>query len=120
MFLTASTVVAGVQLDPGRYLLLTSPAPEQWDVSFNSIEGNTTEEQFNNAVELGRGTVPSSGTEQFIETFTIRGVGGGSEGAFILEWEGTRVEIPIRPSASPSPQDPANNAPTNGFQGTRS
>lgn len=101
LFLTTATEVAGVRLDPGRYLLLTSPRRDEWSVVINSAEGTTPEELLNNAVERGIGAVPSDETEDFIETFTIRGTGDGPEGALTLEWERTRVEIPLRAIASP-------------------
>ena len=96
MFLTTAAEVAGVRLDPGRYLLLTSPGADEWRVVINSADGTTPEELLENAIERGSGTVPAEVTENFIETFTIRGTGDGPRGALVLEWERTRVEIPLR------------------------
>jgi hypothetical protein len=51
---------------------------------------------FNALVEVGRGELRAERLEAPVQTLTIRGNGGGSEGAFIIEWERVRIRIPLR------------------------
>jgi hypothetical protein len=47
---------------------------------------------------VGRAKVKSEQLKQPIETFTIRSEGAGSGAVLMLEWEKTRVKIPIKPA----------------------
>jgi hypothetical protein len=92
--------IAGVRLEPGSYSLYTMPGLEQWVVILNrSItqwghEGRYTAEV--RAQEVGRGTAPSSSTPSHVEQFTIRSEPTADGASLILEWENTRVTIPVR------------------------
>ncbi len=92
--------VAGVDLQPGSYSLYTMPGLEQWVVILNRStsqwghESRYTEEV--RAQEVGRGMAPVTSTDAPIETFTIRSVPSGAETSLVLEWENTRVTIPVR------------------------
>lgn len=92
--------VAGVTVEPGTYSLYTVPGATQWEIIVNrsytqwGMESMYTDEV--RAQEVGRGTVASESTEDHVETFTIRtdeGMDGDLQ--LILEWEGTRVRIPV-------------------------
>lgn len=92
--------IAGIALAPGSYSLYTIPGEREWTVILNrSItqwghESAYTEEV--RAQEVGRGTVMSEPTAEHVETFTIRGEPAGPGRAeLILEWERTRVRVPI-------------------------
>ena len=92
--------IAGVRVEPGSYSLYTMPGLEQWVVIVNrSItqwghEGRYTEEV--RAQEVGRGMVPAGRTSAPVETFTIRSEPGDGGASLVLEWENTRVPIPVR------------------------
>ena len=92
--------VAGVELEPGSYTLYTMPGLEQWVVILNrSItqwghEGRYTDQV--RAQEVGRGMAPATRTDAPIETFTIRSEPAAGGASLILEWENTRVAIPVR------------------------
>ena len=92
--------VAGVRLEPGSYSLYTMPGLEQWVVILNrSItqwghEGRYTEEV--RAQEVGRGMAPVTATSAPVETFTISSAPAEGGASLILEWENTRVAIPVR------------------------
>ena len=96
-----AATIAGMRVDPGSYAIYTIPAEKQWTIIVNrstkqwGIEGQYTpdiEKQ-----EVGRATVPAEAVAQPIETFTIRSVRAGNAGAnVILEWEHSRVSIPVR------------------------
>jgi DUF2911 family protein len=92
--------VAGLQVPPGVYSLYTVPGPNEWEIIVNrSIsqwgeEGQYTDEV--KAQELGRAKVKSEKLAAPVETFTIRAEPAGSEAkGLLLEWEKTRVRIPI-------------------------
>ena len=88
--------IAGVRVEPGSYSLYTMPGLDQWVVIVNrSItqwghEGRYTAEV--RAQEVGRGTAPATRTESHVEQFTI----SPAADAIVLEWENTRVTIPVR------------------------
>lgn len=95
-----AATIAGVAVEPGSYSIYTIPTPDEWTVIVNvstsqwGHESEYTEEV--QAQEVGRGTVPSESLEQHVETFTITSETASAAGAdLVLEWEHTRVEIPI-------------------------
>jgi Protein of unknown function (DUF2911) len=50
------------------------------------------------AQEVGRGKVPSEAPARPVDTFTIRSVRARRGATLLLEWERTRVPIPVRPA----------------------
>lgn len=95
--------VAGIEVPAGTYSIYTVPGETEWEVIINasySQWGHTrtyTEEV--RAQEIGRGRVPSEQTDSHIETFAIR-ADVGADPHIVLEWERTRVRIPISVAAS--------------------
>ena len=93
--------IAGVAVPAGSYSLYTVPDSAEWVIIVNrSItqwgeeHGYTAEVQ---AKEVGRGKVKPAALAAPVETFTIRSEPAGADGAtLILEWEKTRVAIPIK------------------------
>jgi hypothetical protein len=99
--LNAAAEIAGMRVEPGSYTLYTVPGREQWTVIVNrstsqwGIESSYSPEV--RAQEVGRAQVPAESTQQPVETFTITSEGTGAGAAnIVLEWENTRVRIPIR------------------------
>lgn len=95
--------VGDLRVDPGTYSLYTVPGESEWQIIVNrsteqwGIERQYTEEV--QAQELGRVTVPAEQISEPVETFTIRAVptdGGAVD--LVLEWEQTRVAVPIKPA----------------------
>jgi DUF2911 family protein len=99
-FTPVAITVAGIEVPPGAYSLYTVPTAGDWEVIVNrSIkqwgeESNYTPEV--KAQEVGRAKVKSERLEQPVETFTIRSEGADSGGTLVLEWEKTRVKIPVK------------------------
>ena len=93
--------VAGVEIEPGTYSLYTVPTEGDWEIIVNrSItqwghEGRYTDEI--KAQEVGRGTAKSEHTEDHVEAFTIRTEPSDGSVILFLEWENTRVSVPITP-----------------------
>ena len=100
--------IAGIALEPGRYSIYTVPSTREWVVVVNastSQGGRTRDEgQFDNeyisevrAQEVGCGLAMSESIDEHVEQFTIRSEQTGMDSAsIILEWERTRVRIPVR------------------------
>jgi hypothetical protein len=92
--------VAGIEIEPGTYSLYTVPGETEWEVVVNrstsqwGAERGYTEEI--EAQEIGRGRVVSGPLDAHVETFTIKAEPVTSGVHVILEWEGTRVAIPVR------------------------
>ena len=92
--------LAGIALAPGSYSLYTIPGETEWTVIVNRStsqwghEARYTAEV--EAQEAGRASVPVERLDQHVESFTIRSepTAGGAD--LLLEWERTRVRIPIR------------------------
>lgn len=95
-----SLSIAGITVPAGTYSIYTVPGETEWEVILNRSysqwgdEGSYTDKI--RAQEVGRGRVPSERTDQHIETFTIRAEEApGGTVQLILEWERTRVRIPV-------------------------
>ena len=98
--------VAGIEVPPGRYSLYSVPGEGEWTVALNRSTFHWGLD-FSEGVlrqEVGRAVVPADTTRAHVETFTIREEppgGGGQMVGLVLEWERTRVVIPVR--ARPAP-----------------
>jgi len=99
LHLTGPAVVAGVRLEAGSYSLYTVPNPDAWEIILNRSveqwgdEGSYTEEI--RKLEIGRGKAKAARTESHVEQFTIRPESRGAGAILVLEWERTRVAIPV-------------------------
>ncbi|UCF19223.1 MAG: DUF2911 domain-containing protein [Gemmatimonadota bacterium] len=95
--------IAGIRVEPGTYSFYTVPGEQEWEVIVNrSIEQWGRENTYTaevRAQEVGRATVPAGEAKEYTETFTIRAEPRqGGEAMMILEWERTRVAVPIKPA----------------------
>ncbi len=93
--------VAGLAVPPGVYSLYTVPGAGEWEIIVNRStsqwgeEGNYTKEV--KAQELGRAKLKSERLTKPVETFAIRAEPAGNKAAsLLLEWEKTRVRIPVQ------------------------
>jgi hypothetical protein len=98
--LAVAAEIAGIAVEPGSYSLYTIPGADDWTVIVNrSITQWGHESTYKDEVaarEVGRATVAREEITEPVETFTIRSEGSGDGAALlVLEWEYTRVEIPI-------------------------
>jgi len=94
--------IAGLRVDPGSYSLYTIPAAgREWTLIVNRStsqwghESRYTEEV--EAQEVGRVQVSAETIDDRVEQLTIR-PSDRRPGA-VLEWQNTRVHIPIEPTA---------------------
>jgi hypothetical protein len=99
--------IAGIQVPAGTYSLYTIPHQGDWTLIVNrSITQWGEEHQYTDEVraqEAGRTTVKSEAIDAPVEQFTIRAEPTESGARVLLEWERTRVVIPI--SAAPAPAE---------------
>jgi hypothetical protein len=88
-------VIAGVAVPAGSYSLYSVPGPDSWEIIVNkSITQWGEEHGYTDAVkaqEVGRGKVTPEKLSAPVEEFTITSDAGG----LILDWETTRVRIPV-------------------------
>jgi hypothetical protein len=90
--------IASIAVEPGTYTLYTIPGEQEWTVMVNRSTtqwGATPYEGELAAQEVGRATVPASTTDGHVEQFTIRAQPADQGATLILEWENTRVDIPV-------------------------
>lgn len=97
LHLTFAAQIAGIPLEPGRYLLFTAPRPEEWTIAIFASDAEDAVEMFQTMRPMGQGPARVEALADPVETFTMRGVDGATEGGLLLEWERVRVRIPIRP-----------------------
>ena len=91
--------VAGIEIGPGSYSLYTVPGESDWELVVNrSISQWGRESSYTDEVkaqEVGRATVSSQRLENHVETFTMRAEPVSNGAVVLLEWEHTRVSIPV-------------------------
>lgn len=97
---TGPLVIAGVAVPAGSYSIYSIPDPKTWHIIVNrSITQWGEEHGYTDEVkaqEVGHGMAESSSLTEPVETMVFRteaGSGGGVN--LLLEWEKTRVTIPI-------------------------
>jgi hypothetical protein len=92
--------VGGIEVPAGTYALYTVPGESEWEIIVNRSheqwgrENNYTDEV--RAQEVGRATVKVQRLTEPIETFTIRAEPQANGAMLVLEWETTRVAVPVR------------------------
>ena len=112
IYLPFAAEIAGIALAPGKYSIYTVPSTREWVVVVNAAtsQGGRTRDQgeFKNeyiaevrAQEVGRGLVMSESIDEYVEQLTIRSDPTGIDStSIIVEWERTRVRIPVRARGS--------------------
>lgn len=95
-------VIAGVSVPAGSYSIYSIPDPKTWHIIVNrSITQWGEEHGYTEAVkaqEVGHGMAQSSSLPEPVETMRFRTeAGAGGQVNLMLEWEKTRVTIPVVP-----------------------
>jgi hypothetical protein len=100
IFTPVALEIAGVKVPPGKYSLYSVPGEKQWEIIVNRStsqwghESTYTEEV--KAQEVGRGKAPVEKLSKPVETFTITPHPTGKAQHLYLDWETTRVVIPVK------------------------
>ncbi|HXW96414.1 MAG TPA: DUF2911 domain-containing protein [Gemmatimonadales bacterium] len=89
---------AGIPLAAGRYSVYTIPHRDRWEifVSRSTLHWGNDISSAVRAREVGQATVPVEQLATPVETLTVRTDSTGTE-AFTIEWETTRVSLPVTP-----------------------
>ena len=91
--LSAPTSIGGVAVEAGTYSFYAIPGAEEWELVLNGNYdrwGIPINADVRSA-DVGSFTAPVGSTDDHVETLTYSNVDGG----IALEWENTRVVIPI-------------------------
>jgi hypothetical protein len=95
--------VAGIAVPAGVYSLYSVPGRQEWEIIVNrSVSQWGHENEYTaevKAQEVGRAKVKTEAVGTPVERFTIRAEPQGKKAALILEWEKTRVRIPVEVKA---------------------
>jgi hypothetical protein len=101
-----SAEIAGLAVSPGSYTLYSVPGRETWTIIVNrstsqwGLESDYTPDV--RAQEVGRATVRAARPPAFVETFTISArPTTPTSTELLLDWENTRVAIPVVRTESP-------------------
>ncbi len=101
---TVPITVAGIAIAPGSYSLYTVPGEERWEVVVNrSITQWGHIARYSSRVraqEVGRATVQREALDRQVETLTFRTEPRRDGVVLLLEWEHTRVPIPVAAAGS--------------------
>ena len=96
---TGPVSIAGIEVEPGSYSMYTVPGELEWTVIVNSSItqwGHIAEYSYRvRRQEVGKATVPRERTSRHVETMTFTADPVESEAVVFLEWERTRIAIPI-------------------------
>lgn len=96
--LPVAAEIGGVDMEPGVYSIYAVPGAEEWTFFLNSnyerwgIPINADVK----ATDVGSFTRPAESTDEMVEQLTFRWDShGAGMGHLVMEWENTRVEIPV-------------------------
>jgi hypothetical protein len=91
--LSGPLTVGGVELEAGSYAIYTVPGEEEWQFFLNSAyeRWGIPITDAVRATEVGSFSVTPGKTEKMIEMLTF----SHDDGAIVMEWENTRLEIPL-------------------------
>lgn len=91
--------VGGVRLEPGSYSIYAVPGEQEWEIFLNrnfQRWGIPINEEIT-AENVGSFTRPAEATEGMVEQLTFQWMTHDpAMGHLVLEWERTRVDIPIQ------------------------
>lgn len=93
-----AATIGGVAVEPGSYSIYTIPGETEWQIMLSRAVERwgipiTPEVR---SQEVGTFTRPVAATDGMVETFTIAWQAHGEGmGHLVMEWENTRVEIPV-------------------------
>jgi hypothetical protein len=96
-------VVAGVRVEPGTYTLYAIPGASSWQIVVNrGVQrwGVPINDEVR-AQDVGTGTVATESLGAPVETLTLKfAPAAGNATDLVVEWEQTRLRVPIRRAGS--------------------
>ncbi len=99
LYTTIPISIAGIEVPAGKYSLYATPREDAWEIAVN---GSTFHwgKDFSPEVlkkEIARTTVGTKATSDFVEALTMTTMPVQDTVLLVVEWERTRVEIPLVP-----------------------
>jgi len=91
--------IAGVRVQPGTYTLYATPGASKWQIAVNRgvQRWGVPIDKDVRAGDVGAGAVTAEPLGALVETLTLKfAPAAGNATELIMEWEKTRVRIPIR------------------------
>jgi hypothetical protein len=110
----ADLLVAGLAVPAGRYALFTIPGEEWWTLVVSRVADQWGAYGYERAQDLGRARVRPQLLAAPVEQLTLTLAAAGERSALLsLEWETTRVSVPIELAAAVEavPEEPEGAAP---------
>jgi Protein of unknown function (DUF2911) len=102
IYVSFPTQIAGVRVEPGTYTLYAIPGASKWQIVVNRRvrRWGVPIDKDVRAGDVGAGTVTTESLGAPVETLTLKlAPAAGSATELVVEWEQTRVRIPIRRSS---------------------
>lgn len=103
LHLTFAADVGGVRVGPGSYSLYAIPGREEWEIVVNGSTrrwGVPIDDEVR-AADVGSVTVDPAETDEMVENLTLSFDPAGPRAAtLVIEWERTRLEVPVRRAGS--------------------
>ncbi len=104
LHLPVAATIAGIRVEPGSYSLYTIPTEKEWTVIVNRSTSQWGEEHgYTAAIEkedVGRAKVAAEALKEPVEQFTIKATPIKDGADVVLEWEHSRVAIPVVAAAA--------------------
>ena len=99
--LTSASMIGEVAVDAGSYSLYAIPGAESWEIVVNGTAGRwgVPIDASVRATDIGSFTVTPEALTEAVEALTMTFEGGGTEATLVVDWEMTRIRIPVRLAA---------------------
>lgn len=100
LYTNGPITVAGIRLPAGRYSLYAIPHTEQWEVfvSQSTLHWGNDISAAVRRQEVGTASVPIERFTVPVETLTVHADTAGERAALRIEWETTRISLPLAES----------------------
>lgn len=99
LHVTFPAEIGGVEVEPGSYALYAVPGEEQWEIVVNGATerwGIPIDESVRSQ-DVGSTTVAPEETQSMVENLTLSfEKQGENEAHLVIEWERTRLRVPLR------------------------
>jgi hypothetical protein len=97
IFTSSDIRLGGIELRAGRYSVYSRPGATEWEIFASRSTfhwGNEISESVR-AREVGQTTIPVQTLDSPVEQFTVRPITTPAGVTLLIEWEHTRVALPI-------------------------
>lgn len=99
LHVTFPAEIGGVRVEPGSYALYAVPGEDQWEIVVNGATGRwgIPIDESVRSEDIGTVTVSPSETGSMVDNLTLSfEPQGENEAHLVIEWERTRLRVPVR------------------------